>query len=74
MESDLLERTDLKTTDTGDHDLFAHYCRKVDIERSMFEGVEIQALCGKMWRPSRDFASFPVCPECKEVYETMKDE
>lgn len=61
-------------TDQGDHDLFAHYCRKTDIERWTFEGGEITALCGKKWRPSRDFAKHPVCPECKEVYETARDE
>nr|WP_231368797.1 DUF3039 domain-containing protein [Frigoribacterium sp. CG_9.8] len=63
---------DVKVTDAGDHDLFAHYCRKADIERSMFEGIDITALCGKKWRPSRDFAAFPVCPDCKEIWETMQ--
>lgn len=59
------------STDEGDHDLFAHYCRKQDIERSMFDGVEITALCGKKWRPSRDFARYPVCQECKDKFEGL---
>lgn len=73
--SDVLEETVVTTsTEDGDHDLFAHYARKSDIERSMFEGVEITALCGKKWRPSRDFAKFPVCGTCKEIYDTMRNE
>lgn len=66
--SDLLEKEDVSTTNTGDHDTFAHYTRKLDIERSLFEGVEITALCGKTWRPEKDFAKYPVCPTCKELY------
>lgn len=30
--SDVLEKTTLTPTDAGDHDLFAHYARKTDIE------------------------------------------
>ncbi|MCZ4066463.1 DUF3039 domain-containing protein [Microbacterium sp. H37-C3] len=71
------DRVDEKTTtahdEPGDHDLFSHYARKTDIERSMFEGVDITALCGKQWRPSRDFTKFPVCPTCKDIYEGMQD-
>jgi hypothetical protein len=68
------EITDEKITtssENGDHDLFAHYARKQDIEKSMFEGVDITALCGKKWRPSRDFTKFPVCGTCKEIYDGL---
>lgn len=66
--TDLLEQTDTTTiTDDGEHDLFSHYAHKADIERSMFDGVEITALCGKKWRPSRDFTRYPVCKTCEEV-------
>lgn len=71
--SDVIEKEDVRvTTEEGDHDLFAHYARKTDIEKSMFEGVHITALCGKQWRPSRDFTKFPVCPTCKDIYMSMK--
>jgi hypothetical protein len=66
--TDLLEQTDTTTiTEDGEHDLMSHYATKKDIERSMFEGVEIVALCGKKWRPSRDFTRYPVCKTCEEV-------
>jgi Protein of unknown function (DUF3039) len=36
-------------------------------------GTPIKALCGKVWVPSRDAKRFPVCPECKEIYESLPD-
>ena len=27
------------------------------------------ALCGKVWVPSRDPKRFPLCPECKRLYD-----
>jgi Protein of unknown function (DUF3039) len=53
-------------TDGGDHDRFAHYCRKADITRAMVTGEAITALCGKKWVPTRDPSRYPVCPTCKE--------
>lgn len=62
----------LSEGDEGDHDRFAHYVRKADIMRSAVEGVAVVALCGKKWVPNRDPEKFPVCPQCKEIYETLK--
>lgn len=69
----LLEK-ELVTTDDGDHDRFAHYFRKADILASAVEGAEITALCGKKDIPIRDPAKYQVCPTCKEVIETLRDE
>lgn len=70
------ERTDEKvspvTTDGGDHERFAHYVKKKAILPSAIEGTPLEALCGKKWVPSRDPQKFPVCPECKEIYEGLK--
>lgn len=73
MSTDTIEKPDTVTTDAGDHDRFSHYARKKDIERSMFEGVEITALCGKQWRPSRDFTKYPVCGTCREILEGIPE-
>ena len=35
-------------------------------------GTPVVALCGKVWVPSRAPEKFPVCPECKEIWESMK--
>lgn len=58
--------------DEGDHDRFAHYVRKPDIVRAAVEGVPVQALCGKKWIPNRNPDNYPVCPTCKEIYESLK--
>jgi hypothetical protein len=55
--------------DEGDHEKFSHYVPKDFLMQSMVEGVPIRALCGKVWVPSRDPKRFPVCPECKRIYE-----
>ncbi len=37
-------------------------------------GTPVVALCGKVWVPSRAPEKFPVCPDCKEVWESLKDD
>jgi hypothetical protein len=37
----------------------------------MVMGTPVVALCGKVWVPSRDPEKFPVCPECKEIWESL---
>ena len=52
----------------GDHDRFSHYVSKEDAMKAYIEGVQVIALCGKKWVPSRDPEKFPICPTCKELY------
>jgi hypothetical protein len=52
----------------GDHDRFSHYVSKEDAMKAYIEGVQVTALCGKKWVPSRDPEKFPICPTCKELY------
>ena len=63
------ERTDYRF-DEGDHERFSHYADKDKIMEAMINGTPVRALCGKVWVPSRDPSRFPVCPECKEIYES----
>lgn len=56
----------------GDHERFSHYVKKDKIMESALEGSAVVALCGKVWTPSRDPKKFPICPECKEIYEDLK--
>jgi hypothetical protein len=65
-------RPDLSTGD-GDHERFAHYVLKDKIMDSAVNGTPMVALCGKVWVPTRDPSRFPVCPECKEIYESLPD-
>ena len=55
--------------DEGDHERFSHYVDKSKNMQAMVEGTPIRALCGKVWVPSRDPKRFPVCPDCKRIYE-----
>ncbi len=58
-------------TDDGDHERFAHYVRKEKIVESAVTGTPARALCGKVWVPNRDPGRFPVCPECREIFESL---
>ena len=55
--------------DEGDHEKFSHYVPKDKLMQAMVEGTPVRALCGKLWVPSRDPQRFPVCPECKRIYD-----
>jgi hypothetical protein len=65
-------RPDLSTGD-GDHERFAHYVQKDKIVDSAVSGTPVVALCGKVWVPSRDPKRYPVCPECKEIFESLSE-
>jgi len=73
-DSDLRVEEDVRIdTSHGDHDRFAHYVDKNEMMESHVFGTPIKALCGKVWVPSRDAKRYPVCPECKEIYESLPD-
>ncbi|MGV8908773.1 MAG: DUF3039 domain-containing protein [Propionicimonas sp.] len=65
------ERTDLRPQE-GDHERFSHYVPKAKLTEAMVMGTPVIALCGKVWVPSRNPDRFPVCPECKEIWATMR--
>ena len=60
--------------DDGDHERFSHYVPKNKIIESAVTGKPVRALCGKKWTPGRDPEKFPICPDCKKIYEKMRDE
>ena len=66
------ERTEF-AVDDGDHERFAHYVKKDKIVESAVTGAPVIALCGKVWVPGRDPNKFPVCPDCKRIYEGIPD-
>ena len=72
----VLERQALEqeqTTDNGDHDRFAHYVRRDRIAQAALDGTPVIALCGKVWVPGRDPKKYPVCPQCKEIFDGIRD-
>jgi hypothetical protein len=68
LERELVEQP----VEPGDHERFAHYVRKEKILESAFSGDPVIALCGKVWVPGRDPNKFPVCPQCKAIYDGLK--
>ncbi len=54
-------------TEGGDHERFAHYVPRAQLNRALVTGEAVIALCGKRWVPHRDPERFPVCPTCKEI-------
>lgn len=64
-------KPDLSHGGDGDHERFAHYVQRDKIMESALDGSPVIALCGKVWVPNRDPKKFPVCPECKEIYEGL---
>ena len=67
----LEDRRTEESLDSGDHDRFSHYARKDKLTEAMVMGTPVVALCGKVWVPSRDPKRFPVCPACKQVWESL---
>lgn len=67
----VLEREET-SQDGGDGDRYAHYVRKDKILASATTGRPVIALCGKVWRPNRDPNKYPVCPACKEIFESLQ--
>jgi hypothetical protein len=65
------ERPDYRVEE-GDHERFSHYVAKDKLTDAMVMGTPVVALCGKVWVPSRDPERFPVCPECKEIWESLE--
>ncbi len=73
LDRELQELLEREQVDDGDHDRFAHYVRKEKIVESAVTGKPVIALCGKVWVPGRDPSKFPVCPTCKEIYESLAE-
>jgi hypothetical protein len=70
MTTQVLERPELKDADTGP-EMF-HYVRKEKIAESAVMGTFVIALCGEVFPVTRTpKAGSPVCPACKEIYESL---
>jgi hypothetical protein len=65
----IVERPDVLPSHGGDHERFAHYADRDKITEAMVTGTPVVALCGKVWVPTRDPKKFPICPECKRLFE-----
>ena len=70
--TDTLNETKADTELSGeDRDRFSHYVEKDQVAEAYIMGTPVIALCGKIWVPSRDPEKFPVCPQCKEIFNSL---
>lgn len=60
-----VQKPDARTS-RGDSDEVAHIVMKDDQMRGYMSGTPIQALCGKVWVPTRNYNGMPVCQNCVE--------
>lgn len=75
MGLDVLERPDVADPELADDEpRFAHYVDKTKMGDAVVYGTALVALCGYTWVPSRDPKKYPVCPECKEIYDAKPDD
>ena len=72
LDRELEELLNQEQVEDGDHERFAHYVQKDKIMESALTGKPVIALCGKVWVPGRDPEKFPVCPDCKKIYDKLK--
>jgi hypothetical protein len=73
--SDILERPDVRESDTGSANEVFHYVRKNKIAESAVMGTVVEALCGEVFPVTKSpKPGSPVCPACKEIYEQLKKE
>lgn len=77
MSDTLLERDKVEETTveidagSGDHDRFTHAFKNEDVDNAVFTGEPAKALCGKKSIPLGAASKFPVCPTCKEIYNSL---
>ena len=55
----------------GDQDRFSHYVPKDKLVAAMVNGTPVVALCGKVWVPTKNPEKYLVCPDCKEIWESL---
>lgn len=70
MTTQTLEDPQLQDADTGS-EVF-HYVRKAKIAESAVMGNMVEALCGEVFPVTKTpKPGSPVCPACKEIYESL---
>lgn len=77
MDTQTIERPDTTVDESTDSDTpkVFHYVKKDKIVESAVMGNYVVALCGEVFPVTRSAKpGSPVCPDCKRIYETMKQD
>ena len=67
--------TEPRTSDADTGNELFHYVRKAKIAESAVMGTMVQALCGEVFPVTKaPKPGSPVCPACKEIYESLSSD
>ncbi len=68
--SSVLEKPKVEDADTDEPEV-AHYAESASVTEGYVMGTPVQALCGKIFVPSRNPERLPICPICKEIVDAL---
>lgn len=72
VSTEILERPETRDADADTGPEMFHYVRKEKIAESAVMGTFVIALCGEKFPVTKSpKPGSPVCPQCKEIYESM---
>jgi hypothetical protein len=64
--------TDLdQQLDDKDDESFAHYAESASVTEGYVMGTPVQAICGKIFVPSKNPERLRLCPICKEIMDAL---
>ena len=67
--------TEPRTSDADTGNEVFHYVRKAKIAESAVMGTMVQALCGEVFPVTKSpKPGSPVCPACKEIYDSLSSD
>ena len=50
---------------------FAHYAESASVTEGYIMGTPVQAICGKIFVPSKNPERLRLCPICKEIMDAL---
>lgn len=60
-----------KGFDNKAHYVYAEKYPEAKVTEAIVNGLELTALCGKQWVPTREAENWPVCRTCKRIMLEM---
>jgi len=73
--TEIIERPEVKDKEADTGSEFFHYVDKNKMVESAVFGVFVEALCGEKFPVTEaSKPGCPVCPRCKEIYDSFRDE
>ncbi|ANA86406.1 hypothetical protein BH762_gp113 [Gordonia phage OneUp] len=69
MSTDVLERPDVRDSDTDEPEKVVHYIKRNEILESVVDGKFVRTLCGEILQVTKTAKDgSPVCERCKEIH------